>query len=495
MIPKPCRMLPFFRYLRPLPGACLWPVLLSLVWLVSSCSRHLSPGRPELARTDFRLDSLPDSEINIPVQVNLQPLYALAEKNIDTVYTSPRYPQDWIQEGCGVRYKYHFRRGPLQLRASGTVLDLGFTGYYQVIGSTRACLNGAVLSPWTPACRCGFEEAERRVQVNFSTSLFLTPDYRVRLAIRRLEPQALDKCQVCFWSQDITRQVMDGLKAQLDSARAGIESRFGTTDLHGRFQQLWDKLREPVAVYGMGWLRINPVSLRINTLYAHNDSLHINLGLAARPSIALEKPDREEPRPVPNLGAFSNQEGFNVFLDARLDYDSLGKLVNARLQNTQFTFSKGPLTKQVVIRDCRLSGQDNERLIIRVEFGGSYEGVAYFTGRPAYDDSTRVIELRDLDFDVRTRDVLLKSARWLFSRKITAELKKYARIELGGYIDSARALLGNQLNREWVPGMVGTGRVDNIRLVGIYPLTGGLVIRSHCSGSLAVTVRSIGFSL
>src|ERR1700730_13282553 len=147
----------------------------------ASCSHKINPEKPTLAKTEFRLDSLPNSEINIPIQVSLKPVYAMAEKSVDTVFTSPHYPDEWVQDGCDIRYKYIFRRGPLQMKALGTSLVLGFTGYYKIIGSTRVCVNGTVISPWTPACKCGFSEPERRVNVSFTNSLAVLPDYKIML--------------------------------------------------------------------------------------------------------------------------------------------------------------------------------------------------------------------------------------------------------------------------------------------------------------------------
>ena len=128
------------------------------------------------------------------------------------MFTSPDWPNGWVQEGCATKYKYFFRRDPLQMKASGTTLSLGFIGYYKIIGSTRVCANGAALSPWTPACRCGYDEGERRVNVSFQNSVRITPDLKAKLVIKRLEPQPIDKCNVCFWGQDITAEVMKGLK-------------------------------------------------------------------------------------------------------------------------------------------------------------------------------------------------------------------------------------------------------------------------------------------
>src|SRR5690242_918174 len=119
--------------------------IISLVGLLifgSSFSQKINPARPDLSPGNFRFDSLPNSEINIPIQVNLKPLFAMADKSVDTLFTSPNYPDDWVQEGCDIRYKYSFRRGPLKITGSGNTLTLGFTGFYKIVGSTRLCVKG-----------------------------------------------------------------------------------------------------------------------------------------------------------------------------------------------------------------------------------------------------------------------------------------------------------------------------------------------------------------
>src|SRR6476660_8876011 len=128
-----------------------WLVFICPIVFIS-CSKKIIPDKPSFGKTDFKMDSLPESEINIPIQVNLKPIYNMAEKTVDTVFTSPNWPDGWVQDACDTRYKYTFRRSLLQMRGSGSYLTLGFTGYYKIIGSTRVCVNGAAISPWTPAC-------------------------------------------------------------------------------------------------------------------------------------------------------------------------------------------------------------------------------------------------------------------------------------------------------------------------------------------------------
>lgn len=465
-----------------------------IILLLASCSHKINPEKPSLAVTDFKLDSLPDSEINIPIQINMRPIYSMAEGKVDTLFTSEGYPNGWVQAACDTRYKYEFRRSPLQMKASGTTLNLGFTGYYKIIGSTRVCVAGAAVSPWTPPCACGFDEAPRRVNVSFTNSVSIQPDYKVKLNIKRNEPQALDKCEVCFWGQNITNEVLKGLKQELDAAKAEMDKNYGIVNLRPQFQQLWNALSKAYNIYNTGWLQINPQRVRINNLYAQGDSLYVYLGLSARPSISFEKPE-EKLVQVPDMGNFSRKQGFSIFLDAQLNYDSLSNIVSQQINGQKFDFKKGPIKKTFIFKDCRLYGSGNEKLIIKVNFSGTDEGTMFLTGKPVYDKATHILELKDIEFDIKSKDALLKTADWLFSRRIITEISSHTRFDLTQYIESAKTNTSAELNKEWLKGISSKGSIKDIQLIGIYPLDKYLVLRSNCSGDLSVNVESVDFSL
>ena len=376
----------------------------------TSYSQKINPANPDLSPGNFRLDSLPDSEINIPIQINLKPLYAMAEKSVDTIFTSAGYPNGWMQEGCDTRYKYVFRRSPLQIKGSGSSIGIGFTGYYKITGSTRLCVNGTVVSPWTPPCKCGFNEPERRVNVSFSNSIMVLPDYRVQLSVKRNEPEPLDKCEVCFWGQNITKQVMKGLTTELDISKKDMEKTYGNVNLKPRFQQIWDQLNKVYNLYGLGWLQVNPQKLRINNLFITNDSLNVYLGLSARPVISFEKP-AEKKSWIPYMGSFSKQQGFSIFLDAVLSYDSLSTIMNQNLAGKEFEFRKAFIKKKFIIDECKIYGGGFEKLIIKINFSGTNNGVVYLVGKPVYDKDKRSIEVTDIDFDIKSKNVLLGLCR------------------------------------------------------------------------------------
>ncbi len=455
-----------------------------------SCSSKINPGKPNLKNTNFKLDSLPESQINIPVTINLKPLYSFTEKNVDTVFTSNNYPNDWIQEGCDTRYKYFFRRSKLQLNAIGNKMQLGFTGFYKITGSTRVCVAGKVITPWTPPCRCGFSEDERRVNVLFTNTLNVTPDYKIKLSIKREEPVPQDKCEVCFWGQDITNIVMKGLKEELDTAKAAIEKNYGTIDIRPKMQMVWNALNKVYNLPGLGFLKINPQRMQINNLYAEADSLKIFLGLSAKPVVSFEKP-AEIISDVPYMNPVGNYSGFTIFLDAVLNYDSLNNLLNDNIAGRQFEIEKGPIKKNFRIKKCTMIGAGNEKIIVKTEFDGDEEGTAYLVGKPFYEELTKTFVIRNLDFDIKSKDALLKVADWLFNRKIVNEISKYTRFDLSQYIDTAKKMMNVQLNKEWMPGIRSEGNVNDLKLIGIYPLEKHLIIRSNCSGYLSLKVETI----
>lgn len=474
-----------FNTLKP------FTIIFFITLVVASCSNKIIPDKPFLSKTSFKMDSLPESELSIPIQVNMKPLYQLAEKNVGMVFTSPNWPEDWVSIDCANRYKYQFRRGPLQISAAGNSMNLGFTGFYKIIGSTRVCLGNTVVSPWTPACRCGFDEGERRVNVGFVNTVNVLSDYKIKLNIIRQEPVPLDKCTVCVFGVDITNQVMKGLKSELDLAKKTIEDSFGVVDLKPQVQQLWNKLNVSYDLYGLGWLKINPQKIRLTRMFAHNDSLNIFLGMTAKPVISFEK-SADLMTLVPNIDNSFSKPGFNIFLDAVLNYDSLSTILNAQLKDKEFNLAKG---KNIIVKDCRIYGTGNEKLIIKMSFTGSNSGVAYFTGKPFYDEKKKIIEVRDIDFDVKTKNLFLKSADWLFNKRITNEIARVSKFDLSTYVDTARTLINRQLNTEWIKGVKNTGNINDLKIVGFYPLTEQFIIRSNASGELMIKVDAMSFNL
>ena len=444
----------------------------------------------QTSSSGIQIDSLPESRIDIPIQVNLKPIFALAEKNVDTVFTSPDYPNGWVQSDCATRYKYHFRRSPLSISMSGTTMNLGFMGYYRITGSTRSCVGGVVLSPWTPPCRCGFDEGERKVNIGFRSTFKLYNNYMLHSSIERKEPVPMDRCSVCFWGEDITKEVMKGLKAELDASKKLMEDQYRFVNLRPWMQYAWNLLSDVYAIPGLGYFTLHPKKLRMQNINAQNDLLNINIGISATPVVSFERPTGTLTA-IPDLNDASTPGGFNIFLEAALQYDSLSNVMNTYLSGKRFDVADGIFKKHIIVKEAMVSGDTTGKLLIGINFTGSFDGTVHFTGKPVYDSATRSIDVHDLDYDLRTKSLLLKTAKWLFNKKIINEMKKYTSFDLSQYYDTASVAMNQWLNREWTKGIRGSGSVDQLSLTNVYALPQHLLIRSNCAGKLSVMVSEI----
>ncbi|OLY92703.1 hypothetical protein BUE76_13005 [Cnuella takakiae] len=430
------------------------------------------------------------SQIDIPIIVQLKPIYQLAEGKVDTLFTSPNYPKDWVQSDCATRYKYHFRRSPLRMRAVGNSMDLSFTGFYQIVGSTRLCTGTTVLSPWSPECSCGFKEPERRVEIGFTSSFRLLPDYRLLTTIARKEPKAIDKCTVCFWGQDVTTTVVTGLKAELDAVAKAIKDSFGVVNLRPWMQQAWNLLNTTYAIPNAGYFNLHPKSIRMEQPQAKNNMLQIKIGITAAPAVSFVK-EPAVASALPNLSPAMGNEGFQINLEAALQYDSLSRVLNGMLAGKRFEVSEGLISKHVVVNSTDVRADSSGNLLIRVDFGGSFNGTVYFTGKPVYDPATKSVLVADLAYNLQSRSFLLNTAKWLFDKKIVGELRKRTVFPLNDYYDTAKVALNEWLNKEWTRGIRGEGSISDLQLETVAAQREHLLIRSRCNGKLVVKVSEI----
>lgn len=469
-------------------------LVLTAALFLTSCSRKIIPGKPVLSSTRFTTDSLPLSEIDVPLRINLKPLYETANKNVQTIYGSPGWPNDFEVVNCDTRYMYRFKRGPLMITAHANTVNFNFTGSYIIAGAQRICTgtgsNRIPITPWTPTCTCGLNEGERRVNIGFKALLTLKDNYDVSAKLQRLEPRPLDKCTVCFWRQDITSTVMDQLKVQLDDTGNEISDSLNRLNLRSPFQQLWDMLNTSIPMFGMGYLQINPEKLRLSTLYAQNDTLNISVGISARPRISLTKTVGYR-TVVPDISDFNQRKGFSIFVDAVMDYDSLSQLLTRELYHKRVDMDK--TGKYIIIERCEIYGAGNEKLIIKIEFSGPDKGTMYLTGRPYFNRGKNQVEIKDIDYDIHTRDLLIKTAKWLFNRRIINTLNHYSTFNIAAYADTLLSKVNVQLNRQWQKSVSTAGAVNNLQVMAIYPLTENLVLRCNIRGELTVRIDAFDF--
>ena len=121
-------------------------------------------------------------------------------------------------------------------------------------------------------------------------------------------------------------------------------------------------------------------------------------------------------------------------------------------------------------------------------FDGVKKGAVYLSGTPVLDTLTQKISLKDLDFDVQTKSVLLKTAKWMFNKRILDELEKSTVFELKDLLNESKSNIVSAINTEITKGVKMSGAVRKISLKEIYLDKNSMLLRSGVSGTLKIKI-------
>jgi len=459
-----------------------------LICIHVSAQDVINPLQPDTAsKAAIAVNVLPQSEIDIPISIDLKSIYAFANSFIDTLYTSPNYPNDWVMDGCSVRYQYRFVRGPLQFRAMNNLLYVSFSGYYGVRGSTRVCTSIGN-SPWTPACTCGFgSEKPRRIDAGFVMQLKLLPDYKLGITVNRTNPTPVDKCEVCFFGKEVTQSVATKLKAELDASINGFKIQMEQFSLKSYLQIAWDSLQAPYALPGFGYLNVQPSALRISQIRLIRDSLFVSVGLSARPE--LQQVVTLQKKSLPAISDFQPRSGFRLFIAQNLPYDSLSALMNTSMSGKEFSVGKGLIKKSVRIDSVRLQG-GGSKMFLKVYVSKAAKGVFYLEGVPTWDPVKQVLFLDKMDYHIESKQWLLNSASYLLDGIIMQKLQQYSTFNFSDKLTGLTGSLVGQMNRTIYPGINSRGYINKFSIDKIEAADTGIFIQGAAEGKLWLDINA-----
>lgn len=460
-------------------------ILLSVVVAIAASCRSIQPETPTLAPETYVAPAPPPSQIDIPVLVDLKSLYDQIEKNVPAKLNSTGYP-GWQQDAnCNLHYRWNFWREKLTFVPNNNTLAINCLGYYQGEGEARPCC-----WDWCPyvGTGCGMNEPPRQLQLSILSVVNISPTYQIQsnTAVTKLIP--INRCKVTTLNFDITDNIMAQTRGPLDKACKDFDAGMAKFNLRGQVEQVWKTLHTPMAIDTFGFLVFNPSSLRISPITTKGDELRFSLGATANPAFLLNTANHPAPPKLPDLSKNPKQSGgFSVYLDTRLHYAELTKLVNAQMKGMKFDYGK----KHIEVLEVQLSGTGNQKLLIKVNFNGSVKGWMYMTGTPQFDSVTKELILPDLDFDIKTRNVLLKSAKWLFNNTLTNSMRQNAKFYVGDMLTTIQQQVQQNLTKNWGNGINTTGKVEAITIRNLFPAPDYLQVSCFIKGDLDAQLKEL----
>jgi hypothetical protein len=323
----------------------------------------------------------------------------------------------------------------------------------------------------------------RRVKVAYTTSISLGENYKFKSTTELKKFNILDPCKITLFKYDATPEVEKQVTTQLVALEDYIDKQIEALDVKSSLKDVWTELQKGLPVSTYGFLYMQPKSIGMSELEFKNNKVFLDLHLAAYPFVSTEE-QKEKITALPALEKFSGKSGFNLNLDIRASYDSLSAFVGKEFVGQEFDFKR----KKIFVTGIKISGAQDQKLVFKMDFDGAKKGTIYLTGIPVLDIISQKISMKDLDFDLETKSVLLKTAKWMFNKKILEELEKNTVFELKDLLNESKSNIVSAINTEITKGVKMSGSVNQISLQEIYLDKENMLLRSEVTGTLKIKI-------
>ncbi len=455
--------------------------LVLFVFSFFSCAT-INPEAPLNSEISLEIPPQSVSSIKIPIKLNLKPYFLETDRSIP-------YRFKGKEQACeGVSYSYKFFRGPIQFKGVNNQILFDVNGKYSLkLNYCPQCTsifnsNGHCIVPRIYSS-CGIDEPLRKIEVGYTTKIGLTNDYKLDSKTKLRAVKAKSPCIVSVFEYDATTTLKEEITVALQDLENEIDSVISTVDLKPELAETWNYFTRPIDLEGYGYMHMNPSSVSISPIVFKGDTAYFNAIIEAKPSI-LTNPSRKKPADLPNLSEYENKEGFDITMDIFSTYDSLSSIITNNVKGEKIVVKKN----EIEFSQIKIHGASDRKLHLKVDFIGDKKGTLFLKGTPTFDSDHQKIQFDDLIFDVKTKSALLKSAKWMFDKKITNAIREASKIDLSPYLDSLKQEINQSINGEVSKGIFMNGEIESILINLIHPMENQLFLRIQSVGDLKLTM-------
>lgn len=218
------------------------------------------------------------------------------------------------------------------------------------------------------------------------------------------------------------------------------------------------------------WLALTPKQVLITPFSGKDSLLRFNIGISSLVEVVSgNKPENISPQlpPVKQVPALDDK--IKLMLSSRISFEQINLLLQREVVGKMNRITDKDY--DIEILDAQAFPNGN-KLYAGIKLNGWFrqgkvtkkiKGIVYVEGTPTYDEAKQQVYIDQFDFDIQTRDALLKSASWLinlgaFRKKITQSLV----FPIGKQLQDARTQATQALNKRYANYLQLSGQVTRI---------------------------------
>ena len=298
---------------------------------------------------------------------------------------------------------------------------------------------------------------------------------------------------------NMVRHFANLIKGGLRQLMPGVKGAPGL-NVKSHIQDLWWQMETPIYLDQGLWLMIHPQTLSVGearTDLKRVSTLHTFLEMTAEPEIIFGPEPLFNLTPSPRLGKFHRGPGiFRAISNVHISYAEANQYFRDPRLKLKGMVLPGTGERKVTLEGIRLYGSGG-RVVVEVKLhyhpplislGKPAHLTIYFRGTPHYRPKTQVFDMPDLDYDVKSSDLMVQVADMLFKSEIRDQLRKIAVMPIGGKMEIIRGKINTALNRPLGKFARIQTQVNYFRVLGGYADNEGIEVRAAIQGSADLEV-------
>jgi hypothetical protein len=322
------------------------------------------------------------------------------------------------------------------------------------------------------------------MSVSYATNIAVNNDYTFKSTTTLQDFQLLDPCEVSLFSFDVSGQLKKQLTPVLSDLEKDIDKQIRSLAIKPQLNELWEMACQSIPIEKYGYLNINPKNISLNGLTFNGTKALLDVVVSLQPTFTTD-PAKSNTSKLPNLTKINADEGFKIDLDVYADYDSLSSILNDQMKGDTIFIKRNAF----VLNDLSVSGAIDQEITLEINFGGKRKGTLYLKGRPKYDAQTQEISFPELDFDLTSRNLLLRTAKWMLNDKIITTIREQAKFNIGTELNKVKQQLQSELNKNNNVFFNLKTEIKDLDLIQIFLDDKNIILRIQTKGDVSVSVK------
>lgn len=329
------------------------------------------------------------------------------------------------------------------------------------------------------------------IRVKFLTKIGLDRNWRVNTQTRILnykwtKAPAIKLGPIRIPLKFLANKLID---TQLDYISKTIDTEIKKqVNLRQMLSGVWNQVQAPFLVSEeyKTWVRIEPTALLMTPISTRRQTLSTTVGMRGYAAAFVGNKPASGRRKLPKLTIKQTLNNrFKVYLQSKISKEYALQVAKQNFLNKTYRNGK----RKVKIVGLNLYGS-GEKIVVQAQLEGSLTGTIFLSGTPAYDPKQQTIVINDLNFNLDTRNKLIKVANWLFHRKFIRKIKEAIQLPMKSTLADTKKEAQKMLkNYQVTDGVTLRGTLDDLHIDKIVMTPNSIITWILASGKMNVDVK------